>query len=218
MGTKIVEKVVSPINGEMLVIKSLAFGTYIQVDGLTQSGGVVSDVWRTTLKKVKGSHFTKVSRDKKRQEVERCLILGFGGGSAAKLVRKFWPEAEITGVDVDPIIVELGKKYLKFGDEKVKVEIGDAEKVLTYNLKPNTYNLILVDMYVGHNVPLKFETDKFIKLVKSKLSQKGIAVFNRLYYGEKRPLAMKFMEKLENNFKEVYPVYPEANVMFVCKI
>lgn len=207
--TKTLVTVKSPINGEVAVIKSLGFGTYIQVEGLTQSGGVVYDVWKTTLKRVQRT----------KRKVQNCLILGLGGGSAAKIVRKFWPEVNITGVDIDPIIVELGQKYLKFEEDKVKVVIGDALKLLTgSNSELRTkYDLILVDMYVGREVPKKFETDSFINLVNKRLTKEGIVVFNRLYYGEKRPEAVKFMKKLEKHFSSASPVYPEANVMYVCQ-
>jgi hypothetical protein len=51
--TRILEETYSSINGEIVVVKSLGYGVYIQVQGLTQSGGVVHDVWNTVLKKVK---------------------------------------------------------------------------------------------------------------------------------------------------------------------
>ena len=40
-GPKVLEKKKSKINGEIKVVKTLGLGTYIQVNGLTQSGGVV---------------------------------------------------------------------------------------------------------------------------------------------------------------------------------
>jgi len=204
-GTEVLEEVESPINGKIVVLKSLGLGTYIQIEGLTQSGGVVYGVWRTTLKKIKN----------RRQKVKDCLILGLGGGSAASLVKKYWPEATITGVDIDPVIVGLGKKYL--GMPKVETVIGDAYEYCQRQRKNNKrYDLILVDVYVGYEVPKKFQHEKFIKLVKSLLAKNGIIVFNRLYFDEKRSLAMKFSKKLEKIFPKVETVFPEANVMFIC--
>ena len=40
------EEVESPINGKIAVTRSLAFGTYISVGGLTQSGGVLKNIWK----------------------------------------------------------------------------------------------------------------------------------------------------------------------------
>ena len=209
-GTKILEEVISPINGKITVIQSLAFGTYIQVGGLTQSGGVVYDVWHTTLKKVRGQ----------RLEVRKCLILGLAGGSTAKLVRKFWgEEVEITGVDLDPVMVKMGKKYLGLDEYKVKVNIVDAYDYVNksqFQIPNFKFDLILVDLYIGDEFPEKFESENYIRLVRTVLASDGIVVFNRLYYGEKRKEAMKFGKILEKIFEKVDIVFPEANVMFIC--
>ncbi len=210
LGNKVLAKYDSPINGKVEVIKTIAWGTYVQVGGLTQSGGVVYDVWKTTLKKVKG----------KRQEVKNCLILGLAGGSAARLVRQHWQEAEITGVDIDPIMIEAGKNFLGLDEIGVNTIEADAEVFLSDHRKRKTdyYDLILIDMYVGTEVPKKFENAKFIKSVKKLLSKNGVAVFNRLYYGEKKKKAHEFMHLLSEEFDIVDPVYPQANVMYVCSL
>jgi spermidine synthase len=205
LGVKILEEKTSPINGKISVIKSLGLGTYIQVANLTQSGGVVYEVWRNTLKEIKNLKLI----------IKNCLILGLGGGSAATLVQKYWPEAKITGVDIDPVMVEMGKKYL--GLKGVETIIDDAENYLKkINSQGIKYDLILVDLYVGDQVPKQFETNNYIHLVRSGLASGGVAVFNRLYFGEKRRQAVKFGEKLDNLFPKVMRFFPEANLMFIC--
>lgn len=212
-GIQVLEEVDSPINGKIKVVKGLAYGTYIQVEGLTQSGGILKSVWRKPLKKVASS----------KQQVARVLILGLGGGTVAGLVRGFWPEAKITGVDLDPVMVELGRKYLGLDKYKVKVVIGDAYKYIEQGAKNKeqrrelkSYDLILVDLYIGREFPKKFESENYIHLVRNILAGEGIVIFNRLYYGEKRSEAVKFGKKLEKMFSKVDVVYPEANVMYVC--
>lgn len=207
IGAKVLEEVESPINGGITVLKSLAFGTHFQVSGLTQSGGVVYEVWRSTLHKIKNLKF----------RINNCLILGLGGGSAALLVRRFWPIAEITGVDIDPIMIELGKKYLNLGGLRAEAVVADAMEFCGKEAKEQgKYDLILVDIYVGDKIPEHVQTEEFLRLVLRLLANEGVAVFNRLYYGEKRREATKFGEKLEKIFSNVSPIYPEANVMFVC--
>lgn len=201
-GRKIIEEVESPINGKISVVKAIGLGTYFQVANLTQSGGVVHSVWKTALQKAK----------KRKAKVKTSLVLGLGGGSAASLIRHYWPEANIEGVDIDPVMVELGKKYLNLDTDKV--EIKDAEEFLKKENK--SYDLILVDTYLGDEYPEKFVRDDFIKLVGSHLNEGGLAIFNRLYYDEKRKLAVKFGERLDKYFSEVERVYPEANLMFLC--
>ena len=203
-GTLLKEIVESPINGEITVVKSVAFGTYLSVGNLTQSGGLLHGIWNKTLKKIKNNKI----------EISNCLILGLGGGSVAKVIRKYWPDVIITGVDIDPKMVELGKKYLGLDDLGVKIVITDAEIFLATKSK---FDLICIDLYVGDKYPDKFESEKFITLVKKTLSPKGIAVFNRLYYGEKRKEAALFGEKLKKHFYKVDWFFPEANLMLICR-
>jgi spermidine synthase len=208
-GTILKEVVDSPINGEIRVSKSLAFGTHIQVENLTQSGGVLYWIWEKTVKKIK----------RLLPEVDKCLVLGLGGGSIAKIIRKYWPDAGITGVDIDPIMVSLGKKYLGLGNVEVKIVIKDAYEFVTKTARANSsikYDLIFVDLYIGDEFPNKFQSLKFLRSVRKIMSKNGICVFNRLYFGEKRKESIIFSETLKKVFSEVEMFFPQANVMLIC--
>lgn len=202
--TRILEETYSTINGEIVVVKSLGYGVYIQVQGLTQSGGVVHEVWKTVLTKAK----------KKKPEIKNCLILGLGGGSAAGIVSHLWPTAKITGVDIDPVMVELGRRYL--GIPEMRIEIADAFYFVEKNAKKH-YDLILIDTYLFDKFPKDLESDEFLMRVKKMMGKKGLAIFNRLYWDEKRPGTVKFGEKLNTVFRKVARVFPEANLMFICE-
>ena len=200
---KILEKRVSGVNGRVVVAKSLGLGIYIQVMGLTQSGGIVTRIWKQTLKNIK----------KLKPDVKNSLILGLGGGTAAGVIKNLWPEANVTGVEIDPVMVELGRKYLDLSVDKLY--IGDGQRAVA-RVKLS-YDLILVDCYLGDKFPEKFEELSFLKKILKILKPAGIAVFNRLYYGDKRKEAYKFGEKLKKVFPEIEYFYPDANVMFICR-
>jgi len=207
IGTKILEETGSKYNGNLKVVRTWGMGTYIQADGLTQSGGIVESIWRSTLKKIQSSKF----------KVQSCLILGLGGGTVAKLIRKNWKEAKITGIDIDPVMVELGKKYLEFDDKKVKIIIADAFNFNRQSAISNQhFDLIVVDLYNGDKFPQKFATENYIHLVRHGLARSGLAVFNRLYYKDKKMEAEKFGLKLQRVFGKVEYFYPQANIMFIC--
>lgn len=197
LGIKILEEEKSKFNGNLRVVKSFGLGTYIQAEGLTQSGGVVEGIWKQTLRQVKD----------KRREIKNVLILGLGGGTVAKLIRKFWPEAKITGVDIDPMIVELGQKYLGLDEVDVDIKIQDAAKPI-----PDKFDLVIVDLYRGDQFPKEFEDEKFLK----SLTKNKLVVFNRLYYKDKKLSAEEFGKKLQKFFRNVEYFYPEANLMFLC--
>ena len=198
LGTKILEERKSEYNGNIKVVRSLGFGTYILVGGLTQSGGIVTDIWRNTLRKIYNSGF----------KIQTVLILGLGGGTVAKLVGKYWPKSKVTGVEIDRVMVELGEKYLVIGN--VKVIIGDAYEFIKKNKE--IYDLVIVDLYIGDKFPEKFEEEEFLR----KLTKNKLVVINRLYFGEKRKEAVVFGNKLEKIFMNVEWFYPPANVMFLC--
>ncbi len=202
LGTKVLEEKKSKFNDGIKVVKTFGLGTYIQVGGLTQSGGIVESIWRSTLKNYKRENFKKI------------LILGLGGGTLVKLIKKFWPDSEIDGVDIDKVIVELGQKHLGLKD--VNIKISDAMMFLN-KAKNKKYDLILVDLYQGDLFPDKFEKEIFFARLKRNLNQSGKIIFNRLYYGDKRPNAVRFGLKLKKNFSKVDYFYPEANIMFICK-
>ena len=189
-GTKILEERKSKFNGNIRVLKTWGMGTYIQVGGLTQSGGIVSTIWESTLSKIRNPKL----------EIRKVLILGLGGGTVAKLVRQNWPDAKITGVEIDKNMVELGKKYLELRD--VDIKIGDA---LKFRLKK--HDLIIVDTYLG---------DKFVDLADFNFKNAKLVIFNRLYYRDKKSEAEKFGKKLQKIFNKVEYYYPPANLMFFC--
>lgn len=206
-GVTVLEEVTSPVNGKISVVKSLGLGTYFQVGDLTQSGGIVYEIWRTTLKKIK----SKVS------EPGSILILGLGGGNCAKLSRKLWPFGQITGVDFDEVIVNLGKKYLGLGDVNADIVVSDAYEFIEKSVtEKKEYDLVIVDLYVGQEFPVVFESDVFLQNIDKILSRNGVAVFNRLYFADKRPRTVKFGNNLEKIFGKVEYFYPEANVMLIC--
>ncbi|HBR71951.1 MAG TPA: hypothetical protein DEA27_04110 [Candidatus Moranbacteria bacterium] len=133
------------------------------------------------------------------------LILGLGGGTVSKLLRNKYPDAKITGVEIDPLMIELGKKYLDLDKYDIDIQIADAFVFLKNNRKK--YDLVIVDTYLG---------DKVVEIARSDLAINGVTIFNRLYYGDKRPDTVRFGNRLEKIFKKVTWFYPEANLMFLC--
>ncbi len=198
----------SLINGKITVYWELGWGKIIKVGGLTQSGGILFEVWQSTLRKLQ----------KTKPEVKNCLILGLGGGSVAKIVSKNWPNSKITGVDIDFVMVDLGKKYLGLNKIDVKVKIADAYNFVNaiYNIQHTKYDLVLVDLYCGDKFPEKFEEEKFLKNIKKIVNKDGIVVFNRLFGKNDKDKSLKFGKKLERVFKKVDYFYPQANVELIC--
>jgi spermidine synthase len=75
------------------------------------------------------------------------LILGLGGGSAARIVRALAPRARITGVELDPKVVKAARRRFDLDSLRVEVVCEDALGYLSRSRK--RFDIIFEDVFVG---------------------------------------------------------------------
>ena len=75
------------------------------------------------------------------------LILGLGGGSAARLARALAPRARIVGVEIDPRVVALARRWFGLGELGLEVVRADAEGFLAGCRE--RFDAVLEDVFVG---------------------------------------------------------------------
>ncbi len=183
---QVIKKFDSKINKEVELVQ---FGGRPRLDmgGLTQSGWIIESIWNSAFKKLLPKGFIPRS----------VLILGFGAGSAAKLIHRKWPEASITGVEIDPTVIKIAKEHFQIG-KIPKLDIINADAVeFVSQLKKQNYDLTLVDCYLGDQVPKSLEDPKFFLNLK-KHSQH--ILINRLFWGEFKQTTLKFLDQLDKYF------------------
>lgn len=205
----------SPINGKIQVREDLFGKRNLVVGGISQSGNMVEKIWREILKLITNHQ----------SPITNCLILGLGAGTAAKLINKKWPEAKIIGIEIDPEIIRLGKKYFGLDEiENLKLKLDDAILIINHkqslSLRDQSSiincDLILVDLYLGDQVPEGAETDEFLKNIRQCLKSSGLAIFNRLYFGKHKEKTDKFGEKLKKIFTQIEAKNLSTNKLFLC--
>ena len=206
-----ITEVNSPINGKIEVIEQFGKKS-IRVEGLEQSGPMVEKIWEKGL--------TKTPQTPQILKTSNCLILGLGGGSVVKLIDKHFPKARILGIEIDPMMIELGKKYLNLSEYKnLEIKITDAFKWVQKSGGLNNqtiFDLILVDLYLGRGIPEKIEDDQFLKNLKGLLTKKGIVIFNRLRgQGEGKELE-QFLNKLKKSYPHIEIIKPLVNYLIIC--
>ncbi|MAE96409.1 MAG: hypothetical protein CL910_17305 [Deltaproteobacteria bacterium] len=81
------------------------------------------------------------------RERRRVLLLGLGGGSAARVVRALAPEASIVGVELRPEVVEQARAHFDLDALGLEVRIGDARQVV--HEVGRDFDLVLEDVFVG---------------------------------------------------------------------
>ena len=118
-------------------------------------------------------------------KLNEVLILGFGAGSVADILQnESGSQAHITGVEIDPEVIELANKYFDLQSfSNLNIEIADAFEFVT-TAKP-VYNLIVVDLFIDHWIPERFDTPEFIENLKRILLHGGQVFFNRMAYSHR---------------------------------
>jgi len=201
-GGEVLAKTNSPINGEIVVMEDLFGKREMKIGKVTQSGGLVKRLWREIF------NFKFLILNQFLNSNFKCLILGLGCGNAAKIVSERFPDCKITGVEIDPKVIEIGKKYFGLNEiPNLEIVVTDAIEEIThpkYLIHNTKYNLILVDLYLGTQFPKEAESDEFLTNLKKILSDEGQIILNRLYYNQKlKAEADSFLQKIKGYFLKV---------------
>ena len=178
----------SPINGEIQLIK-FAGDLQLNVDGLLESGAVMARVWRDGLTHLLPKTFIPKS----------ILMLGFAGGSAAKMLADRYPGVKITGVEIDPMMIQIAKDHFKIGKiPNLEIINQDAIKFINdCHLPTDNWDLVLADCFKGFDIPAEFSD---IKLLKKAVSLTDNFLINRLYWDEHIPLTNQFLDEVKKHF------------------
>ena len=213
---KLLEKTNSPINGD-ITIYSVFGSPKMNIGGLLQSGGVVADIWKRSIKTINNQQSFDFAQD--RSTISNILILGLGCGTVARIFSKKWPKAKIVGVEIDPEVIKLGKKYFGLGEiPNLKIVCSDAIKTINNQQSTTSnYNLIIVDLYLGEKIPDKTESINYLKNLRNLLSKDGIVIFNRLFWGKHKKKAGEFVKKTEKIFEKVELKRTVANLLVFCQ-
>lgn len=107
----------------------------------------------------------------------RILLVGLGGGAMAMFLRGLFPEAQLDGVDIDPVVVSAAKKHLGLvTDDKLRAIVADGRKFT--ETSAGGYDLIFLDAYCDSDPPEHLLTVEFLSAVRGKLAAGGVAVGN----------------------------------------
>jgi spermidine synthase len=109
--------------------------------------------------------------------LERVAVLGNAGGTTARAMGVYYPKAEIDGVELDPAVTDVGRRYLGLDDNpRLDIHTADARPFLRRS--DGGYDLIVVDAYRPPYVPFYLATREFFQLVRDRLAPGGMVALN----------------------------------------
>ena len=150
---------------------------------------------------------------------QSVLVLGVAGGSVIETLKKEIKfEGQITGVEIDPVVVELATKYFGLGKyNNVSIVIDDAfEFVLKSKEK---YDLIIIDIFQDTTMPNFLFEDFFINRINFLLKVNGFILFNTMILNNNdSERNFDYRNKFDSNYSvRLYPKIEEHNELFTIK-
>jgi spermidine synthase len=107
------------------------------------------------------------------------LFLGVAGGTALKQLVTVYPKLTVTGVDLDPAVLNVAREYFGLkGERRIKLVADDARWFVSQ--AKEKYDVIAIDLYVTGHIPFFTTTKEFFTLVHDRLSENGIVIMNVL--------------------------------------
>jgi len=128
------------------------------------------------------------------------LIVGLAAGTSARQVLALDPSARVRGVELDPEIVALGKRWFDL-PEQVEVDAGHDGRVVLDRV-PDRYGAILVDAYAQQiYLPQHLCSREFFEIVRERLLPGGIVALNIGGLSVEEPV----VAAVSSTFVDVFP-------------
>jgi len=139
-----------------------------------------------------------------------ALIIGLGGGTSARTYSRLYPAAAITGIELDPSVVDIGRRFFELPDT-VRVITDDARAALNkppLNPVSEPFDVILIDAFQFPYVPFQLTTLEFFRSVERQLAPGGAVVVN---VGRDED-ARAVVDAIGRAMQEVFPVVRGVDV------
>ncbi len=199
---KVVYSTVSDKNGQIDVVQ-IGKTRKIKVDGKEQSLNWDAPsarrlVWGRVIDVLKQNE----------PNLKNILILGLGGATVQHLINKDFPDTQIVSIDIDPIMVDIARKYFDLeGISNHRVIVDDACRVIVepenFDLYKQSFQVAFVDIYIGSKYPELGKSGNFVSAIKNMVSPGGLVIFNRMYTKEHQDEVNYFIDFIQEFFHDV---------------
>ena len=178
-----------PVNGVLITEKESAYN-YIQVvrvgsevQLILNEGMAIHSVYDPTTDLTHGywDYLLLANSFRPAQSAEAkpasLAVLGSAAGTTERQYRLAYGDAvDITGVEIDPAIVDIGNRYFHLSDARAHEVISDARYWL--DTQAGRYDVVVLDAYRQPYIPFHLTTREFFSQVRHHLNGGGVAAVN----------------------------------------
>lgn len=135
-------------------------------------------------------------------QLNQVLMLGMAGGCLVEVLHSQEGfSAPITAVELDPVVIELGRKYFGEAYAGVKLVHGDA---LRFMENPDLlYDLIIVDLFVDRDIAPGTASSAFIAQIHDALNPGGMVYHNLILSPDRLQEVKKYYQETFNRVESI---------------
>jgi len=137
------------------------------------------------------------------EEPSRILVVGLGGGTLPMFLRKHYPDATISVVEINPDVVDVAKRFFGFReDAHLRVHVGDGRHFIE-NIRLLPYDIIFLDAFGAESIPAHLATQEFLQAVRRAVAPGGVVVGN-VWRGSHNRLYDPMVRTYQEVFDELF--------------
>src|SRR5947209_12857397 len=136
------------------------------------------------------------------QKLHRVGIIGLAAGTIAHQFTRVYGQVSIDGVEIDPSIVDVGRKYFAMNEPNLHVHIQDGRTYL--ETTQAQYDVVAIDAFQQPYIPFQLTTREFFSTIRSHLSSTGVVALNTAHTPHDYRLVQAFVNTMSKVFPSVY--------------
>jgi spermidine synthase len=135
-------------------------------------------------------------------KVQRVAIIGLAAGTIARQFTAVYGPVPIDGVEIDPAIVDVGRRYFAMTEPNLRVHVADGRTFM--RASHDTYDVVAIDAFQQPYIPFQLTTKEFFEEIRAHLSPTGVVCLNTGHTRTDHRLAQAFINTLSEVFPSVY--------------
>jgi predicted membrane-bound spermidine synthase len=111
-------------------------------------------------------------------EDDTLLLIGLAAGTVSELYTTIYGSLPITGVELDPQVIEAGRRFFAMHAPNLTAVAADGRAWLAQQPTSEQWSIIAVDAYRPPYIPFHLTTAEFFRLVHDHLRPDGVLAIN----------------------------------------
>ena len=133
-------------------------------------------------------------------DMDSLLVVGLGAGTVSKqFTAVYGADVQIDGVELDPKVIELGRRYFDMNEQNLNAIAADGRTYLQHS--KDRYDVIAVDAYRQPYIPFHLVTREFFQEARDHLQPNGVLALNAGRTGQD----FRLVDVLASTMRAVFP-------------